>query len=103
MGMAAILAEMPDLRRRYLADHGPDRQGRCSVCAGSSPCLPLRIAQEAQRIAEQAQRSAETGPSPVSTQVPAGRGPDLAAAPPRTDTTVRTLKAIPAASWVPRW
>lgn len=92
MRMAAILAEMPDLRRRFLAEHAPDRVGRCRECrsgggpASEWPCLPYRIALEAQRIAD--------GHAPAS-------------APPRTprdvESTHRRLKAVPAASWAPRW
>lgn len=97
--MASILAGMPELRRRFLDEHAPDPRGRCRECRNGSspqrewPCLPYRIACEAQRIAD----GGRPGPQvPVQVRRPSGvsqTGPNPA----------RRLTAVPAASWAPRW
>lgn len=103
--MAGILAGMPELRRRFLDEHAPDQLGRCRECRnGSSPereqCLPYRIASEAQRIADggagPGTRVRAHGRSPLATVVRStvsSTGPN----------PIRTLKAVPAAAWQPRW
>ncbi|MGI5128628.1 hypothetical protein ACQEVB_17590 [Pseudonocardia sp. CA-107938] len=106
--MATILAGMPELRRRFLDEHAPDARGRCRECRNEAgpehewPCVPYRIACEAQRIAE----GGLPGPRLVP-QVPAQTRSPLTSAvqePLVTDLApVRRLKAIPAASWQPRW
>jgi hypothetical protein len=54
--MAEMMAGMPEVFRRLLADHTPDRMGRCRACRSVSgagerwPCSLHRIADEAQRI-----------------------------------------------------
>ncbi|MQA16487.1 MAG: hypothetical protein GEV09_20815 [Pseudonocardiaceae bacterium] len=56
MGMAAILAGMPDMWRTALDDHVPDQNGRCQACRDSSgasadwPCLAREVAEEAKYI-----------------------------------------------------
>lgn len=58
MGMAVLLAEMPDLWRAALAEHVSDHHGLCVVCRDSSglaaswPCLTHQVATEAERIYE---------------------------------------------------
>ena len=58
MGMAAILAEMPDMWRAALAAHVPDQQGRCCACRDTSgaaaawPCLTREVAEEARYLYE---------------------------------------------------
>lgn len=58
MGMAVLLAEMPDMWRTVLAEHVPDRDGRCLACRDFSgatatwPCLTHQIATEAKAIYE---------------------------------------------------
>jgi len=53
--IADVMATMPEVWRRLLESHQPDRLGRCSVCRSSSgpgerwPCSLHRIASEAQR------------------------------------------------------
>jgi hypothetical protein len=109
MSMATILAGMPELRRRFLEEHAPDPRGRCRECRNEAgpehewPCVPYRIACEAQRIAE----GDLPGPRVLS-HVPAQTRSPLTSAVPEpvfaTDRApVRRLKAIPAASWQPRW
>ena len=54
--MAEVMAGMPEVFRRLLVDHVPDRSGRCRACrsvrsAGERwPCSLHRIADDAQRI-----------------------------------------------------
>jgi hypothetical protein len=54
--MSELMAGMPEVFRRLLADHVPDRMGRCTACRSVSgagerwPCSLHRIADEAQRI-----------------------------------------------------
>lgn len=54
--MAAVMAEMPEVWRKLLAAHVPDRLGRCAVCRNSSgsgerwPCSLHEIAMEAQLL-----------------------------------------------------
>lgn len=54
--MAAIMSSMPEVWRRLLAEHVPDRLGRCSGCrtatgsGGRWPCSLQRIASDAQRL-----------------------------------------------------
>ena len=106
MSMATILAGMPELRRRFLDEHAPDPRGRCRECRNGSsperewPCLPYRIACEAQRIAE----GGPVGGARVPAQV---RSPLTSAVSAQVSSTgshpVRRLKAVPAASWQPRW
>lgn len=54
--MAAVMAEMPEVWRRLLVAHVPDRLGRCTSCRNSSgsgerwPCSLHRIAEDAQRL-----------------------------------------------------
>jgi hypothetical protein len=114
MRMAVILAGMPDLRRRFLAEHAPDRIGRCQECRNGSspatewPCLPYRIALEAQQIAEGAvPAQASVKASSAAPRVPLQLVPHSAPAEsrPRPVETAgaRRLKAVPAASWQPRW
>ncbi len=56
VAMAAILASMPDVWQRVLADHVADQHGRCRECrnaAGVSapwPCLSWEIAEEARQV-----------------------------------------------------
>jgi hypothetical protein len=58
VGMAEILANMPDMWRAALADHVPNHDGRCQVCHDASgvsalwPCLMREIAEEAKYIHE---------------------------------------------------
>jgi hypothetical protein len=53
--IADVMAGMPEVWRRLLEAHQPDRLGRCSACRTSSgsgetwPCSLQRIASEAQR------------------------------------------------------
>jgi hypothetical protein len=53
--IADVMAGMPEVWRRLLEAHQPDRLGRCSACRTSSgsgerwPCSLHRIASEAQR------------------------------------------------------
>jgi hypothetical protein len=55
-GMADVMAEMPEVWRRLLAAHVPDRLGRCTACRTASgsgerwPCSLHRIASEARRL-----------------------------------------------------
>jgi hypothetical protein len=54
--MTAVLAGMPDLVDRTLAEHVPDRAGRCVVCrqeGGASaefPCLARVLAEDAKAM-----------------------------------------------------
>ncbi len=58
MGMAAILADLPDMWRSVLNAHVPDPQGRCWACrdangvAASWPCLTREVAEEAKYLYE---------------------------------------------------
>lgn len=58
MGMAVLLAGMPDLCQTTLSKHVPDRSGLCVACRDSSgiaaswPCLTHQIATEAKYIYE---------------------------------------------------
>ena len=58
MGMAAILADMPDMWRAILATHVPDQHGFCQACRDSSgaaaawPCLTREVAEEAKYLHE---------------------------------------------------
>lgn len=58
MGMAAILADMPDMWRAALATHVPDQDGRCRACRDASgaaatwPCLTREVAEEAKYLYE---------------------------------------------------
>ena len=49
--MAGVLAQMPEVFGRLLADHVPDRLGRCSACrnAGSGVVWPCTLHQIATR------------------------------------------------------
>lgn len=53
--LADLMAEMPEVWRRLLVAHQPDRLGRCAACRTSSgsgerwPCSLQRIAREAER------------------------------------------------------
>jgi hypothetical protein len=57
--MADVMADMPEVWRRLLAAHLPDRLGRCAACRTASgsgerwPCSLHRIASDAQRLHEQ--------------------------------------------------
>jgi hypothetical protein len=57
--MAAIMAGMPEVWRRLLDAHVPDRLGRCSGCKSATgsgerwPCSLHRIASDAQRLHDQ--------------------------------------------------
>jgi hypothetical protein len=57
--MAAIMSDMPEVWRRLLAAHVPDRLGRCSGCRSATgsgerwPCSLHRIASDAQRLHDQ--------------------------------------------------
>jgi hypothetical protein len=54
--MAELMAGMPEVWRRLLTEHVPDRMGRCRACRSVSgagerwPCSLARIADDAQRI-----------------------------------------------------
>jgi hypothetical protein len=54
--LAEVMAGMPEVWRRLLAAHVPDRMGRCTSCRTSSgsgerwPCSLHRIATEAERV-----------------------------------------------------
>jgi hypothetical protein len=54
--MADVMASMPEVWRRLLAAHGPDRLGRCTGCRTANgsgerwPCSLHRIATDAQRL-----------------------------------------------------
>lgn len=54
--MAEVMAGMPEVWRRLLAAHLPDRLGRCTACRNSSgsgelwPCSLNRIATDAERL-----------------------------------------------------
>ncbi len=56
--MADVMAEMPEVWRRLLVAHVPDRLGRCTACRNSSgsgerwPCSLSRIATDARRVYE---------------------------------------------------
>lgn len=56
MAMASVLAEMPDLRDRMLAEHRPDSDGRCIACRDESgtqaswPCLTYSVAEKARAL-----------------------------------------------------
>lgn len=58
--LAAVLAAMPAVTARLLADHRDDGRGRCTGCTTPGtgtpraewPCTLYRLAREAQRIAE---------------------------------------------------
>ncbi|WP_281689855.1 hypothetical protein [Pseudonocardia thermophila] len=116
MSMATILAGMPELRRRFLEEHAPDARGRCRECrneagpASTWPCVPYRIASEAQRIADgelptpSSTTSAPRRETRVSAQTRSlltSPVSDLLSPPERPP--ARRLKSIPAASWQPRW
>jgi hypothetical protein len=55
-GMADVMAEMPEVWRRLLAAHVPDRMGRCTGCRTANgsgerwPCTLHRISTEARRL-----------------------------------------------------
>jgi hypothetical protein len=55
-GIADVMAGMPEVWRRLIAAHQPDRLGRCTSCrtvSGSGerwPCSLHRIATDAQRL-----------------------------------------------------
>jgi hypothetical protein len=55
-GLADVMAGMPEVWRRLLAAHVPDRLGRCTACRNSSgsgerwPCSLHHIATDAQRL-----------------------------------------------------
>jgi hypothetical protein len=55
-GIADVMAGMPEVWRRLLAAHLPDRLGRCTSCRTASgsgerwPCSLHRIATDAQRL-----------------------------------------------------
>jgi hypothetical protein len=55
-GIADVMAGMPEVWRRLLAAHLPDRLGRCRSCRTASgsgerwPCSLHQIATEAQRL-----------------------------------------------------
>ncbi|TQM44490.1 hypothetical protein [Pseudonocardia cypriaca] len=55
-GIADVMAGMPEVWRRLLAAHQPDRLGRCASCRTSSgsgerwPCSLHQIASEAKRL-----------------------------------------------------
>jgi len=52
--MAGVLADMPDVVRRLLAEHVPDRLGRCTACrnAGSGVRWPCTLHQIATRASD---------------------------------------------------
>jgi hypothetical protein len=52
--MAGVLAGMPEVFGRLLAEHVPDRLGRCSACrnAGSGVVWPCTLHQIATRAAD---------------------------------------------------
>lgn len=57
MSMAVVMAEMPDVWRKVLAEHVPDERQYCRACfhdggRASWPCQTYRIAQEAKWVAE---------------------------------------------------
>jgi hypothetical protein len=58
MGMAAIMADMPDMWRAVLATHVPDQHGLCRACRDASgaaatwPCLAREVAEEAKYLHE---------------------------------------------------
>ncbi|HLU59139.1 MAG TPA: hypothetical protein VKZ81_27065 [Pseudonocardia sp.] len=55
-GIADLMSGMPEVWRRLLAVHVPDRLGRCACCRTASgsgerwPCSLHQIAREAQRL-----------------------------------------------------
>jgi hypothetical protein len=55
-GMADVMAGMPEVWRRLLAAHVPDRLGRCTACRTASgsgerwPCSLHHIASHAKRL-----------------------------------------------------
>jgi hypothetical protein len=55
-GIADVMAGMPEVWRRLLAAHLPDRLGRCASCRTASgsgerwPCSLHQIASEARRL-----------------------------------------------------
>lgn len=56
MAMAAILAGMPDMLERILAEHVPDEAGDCRACRDATgvagwPCILRELAEEARYIA----------------------------------------------------
>jgi hypothetical protein len=52
--MASVLAGMPEVFGRLLAEHVPDRLGRCAACrnAGSGVVWPCSLHQIATRASE---------------------------------------------------
>lgn len=56
MGMAAIMADMPDMWRAVLAAHVPDEYDRCRACRDATgaaapwPCLAREVAEEAKYL-----------------------------------------------------
>lgn len=56
MGMAQILADMPDMWHAALEDHVPDHDGHCQACRDTSgisapwPCLTREVAEEGKYI-----------------------------------------------------
>jgi hypothetical protein len=57
-GIADVMADMPEVWRRLLAAHVPDRLGRCTSCRTASgsgerwPCSLHQIASDARRLHE---------------------------------------------------
>ncbi|MHA6795428.1 hypothetical protein ACVGVM_18215 [Pseudonocardia bannensis] len=56
--MAGVLADMPEVWRRLLVEHVPDRLGRCTACRNVSgsgvrwPCTLQQIASQARVLHE---------------------------------------------------
>jgi hypothetical protein len=70
MSFAAVLAAMPDLLARALAEHVPDPEGRCRECreegtAAAWPCAMRLLAEEASGMTPAA--PAQAVPPPVET------------------------------------
>ena len=74
MSFAAVLAAMPDLLARALAEHVPDQSGHCRECRGDDgrsatwPCAMRLIAEEASGMTAPAAPAAES--APVTAPVP---------------------------------
>jgi hypothetical protein len=68
--MADVMSGMPEVWRRLLAAHTPDRLGRCSGCRSASgpgerwPCSLHRIASDARRLHDQRLASAVDADNP---------------------------------------
>ncbi|MGI5130302.1 hypothetical protein ACQEVB_26105 [Pseudonocardia sp. CA-107938] len=81
MSFAAVLAAMPDLLARALAEHVPDDHGRCRECRaddGTSapwPCAMRLLADEARGMTGAQQRRPEPPAAPMRPRQPLPQRP----------------------------